>query len=520
VLGAYGAHGARAARVWARLERFLAEHAPAARDALLPGWRAPPPREEAGTVRVHPSVAAYLALHAGQVTLTHVRLPNVVALFAPPFRAGHPTHGDTVLAAASGLGMISTYGAMRTGALHPPLLHYRVIHHHPDPANTVPMVGAPLPQRFRALEWRGEGALDVRTVRSGTLFPLLVTSPDWRTHRNDGPEMLGHTRFLDLESGGVYAFAAGRAAAAVDRRTGRRGSPYQLLVRADGGLGAGGGGGGLLAWLERLVDLYECGVLLPCRLALEVDPGLWQHVRGRDPGEWAALVGHMVGPPDPVGLSGFPGLPLDAGLAPADLAALAAAWGPDVGVSVALTGGQLQMVAGVVYATTGDEGGGFVHVWSYRLTLRLLDPAGGAGSADAADAAGTWPPLTPRPGDGDALPPQQAVPALRAARLVERLWVLRDGRGRFKDRYGGPGVVGETPRLVAGEAGPHFSYASRTTEAAAGSERAVDASIMPGSVLGEMDGAFLFEGEAVDGRAVRFWARTPRMVLRVLATRF
>jgi hypothetical protein len=223
-------------------------------------------------------------------------------------------------------------------------------------------------------------------------------------------------------------------------------------------------------------------------------------------------------------LCGHPALPLDRGLSPSDLAALAAAW-PDAGVSIALTGGVFQIVAGLVYAadtSTFNARETYFHSFSYRITMRLLD-------APADDAAGTWPPLSDPPLDdgtpggfaplcgSDHFPVQGRVPALRSARLVRRRWVMYDAHGRFKDTVDGDGVVGQTPTLAAGDAGPHFSYASRHQQFAL----ALDASVLPGALLGYMDGAFLFEGEPLDGGpTVRVWARCPRMTLRVPVWRF
>jgi uncharacterized protein affecting Mg2+/Co2+ transport len=139
-----------------------------------------------------------------------------------------------------------------------------------------------------------------------------------------------------------------------------------------------------------------------------------------------------------------------------------------------------------------------------------------AAARDAADAAGTWPPLDATLPDDELLTyprPPADLPPFKAARLLRRRWVTLDSDGLPLDETEGEGVVGEFPRIVAGSGGPHFTYSSRTTMPGD--------LLMPGTVVGSMDGAFEFECEPVrGGDPIRVWARVPRMVLRVPEFRF
>ena len=245
----------------------------------------------------------------------------------------------------------------------------------------------------------------------------------------------------------------------------------------------------------------------------------------------------------PLSLSFPPSLPLALGLGPAALASLAAAW-PDAGVGVSLTGGVLQIVAATAYSVGGVGPGAGKHEWAYKLTVRLLGgevtataaqgAAGGSGGAEAwpTDEQGTWPPHLhagedEEGEDGEALPaplPPGGLPPVAAATLLRRRWVTRDVDGAVLDVLDGPGVVGLTPRLVAGAPPPFFSYSSRSGGFLSEPEVCggyVNPDVLPGTVKGSLEGALQFEGEPVGGgRPFLFWARVPTMQLRVPVWRF
>ena len=365
--------------------------------------------------------------------------------------------------------------------------------------------------------------------------PLLSTSSEPLTAPADDPldpEFAGRDLFLDLVTGGVWA----RAAAAGEMRDlkgvrvvgGLPQLPPIVLVRADGGLG-------LLGWLEELAGRMEAGLYVATPVFSLVDPAAWEgEGRRLDRGE--VLPGAAA---REACLSACPGLPLaqDPGAAPspAALAALARAWS-HAGVGVALTGGVLQIVAGLLYLPArrwtgaGRRPGGGArrqppsHGWACRVTMRLLqgDGGGGGGGGDT-DVDATWPPTPPAPpGDGEFFPPLPVGfrgDLLRAVTMVGQRWVMRDPHGRVTDVVDGgsdsTGEVATPPRLLPG--GREFSYTSRTRLRAArrGAGGCFDASILPGAQLGSIEGAFQFEGELVGGGVITFWARAPVLVLEV-----
>ena len=587
VVGGHGADGARAARVWARLERALKARAPVVYDSLLPGWRAPPPPEAvdpAAVPFVAAAVAASAALHFGQATdggchlrwaecgdLGPARVGGGEHLFPPlPGGAAPPPWEERrrLAAECGGLaGAAAVYDAVHSGFLHPAYL----VDNTAAPASATAAAGvlgdddsedgegdpfgflgpggfAPgggpppfeRPDRsvwFVGLECSGGDGLPVPALLDpARMRPLLSTAP-LAAPADDalGPETAGRGLFLDLVTGGVWA----RAAAAGEARDlegvggvggggGGGGAPRPpiVLVRADGGLG-------LLGWLEELAGRMEAGLYVAAPAVSLVDPSAWEG-EGQRLDRRAVLPGASA---REACLSAFPGLPLaqdpDASPSPAALAALARAWS-HAGVGVALTGGVLQIVAGLLYTPTAGTGAGRrpgggarlqppSHGWAYRLTMRLLQGdsggGGGGGGGGATDVDATWPPIPPaQAGDGEFFPPLPVGfrgDLLRAVTLVGRRWVMRDGDGQLTDVVDGPGVVGLTPRLLPG--GREFSYTSRTGLPAArrGAGGGFDASILPGAQLGSMEGAFLFEGELVGGGMITFWARVPLLVLEV-----
>ena len=573
VVGAYGADGARAVRVWARLERALKARAPVVYDSLLPGWRAPPPPaavDPAAVPSVAAAVAASAALHFGQVTCDGEADRWVECRGVDARRGGggrehwlawelwveswlSPRGGDNhnsflevgrrMAAALSGLaGAAAFSGAAHAGFLHPALLPWGdALAGGPPPFDR--------PDRsvwFVGLEGCGGGGPPVPALLDpARMRPLLSTGSEAFTAPPDDPldpEFAGRDLFLDLVTGGVWA----RAAAAGEMRDlkgvrvvgGLLQLPPIVLVRADGGLG-------LLGWLEELAGRMEAGLYVATPAVSLVFPRAWEGAGRRlDRGE--VLPGAAA---REACLSACPGLPLaqDPGAAPspAALAALARAWS-HAGVGVALTGGVLQIVAGLLYTPTvpalgphgtgaGRRPGGGArrqppsHGWACRVTIRLLqgDSGGGGGGGGDTDVDATWPPIPPaQAGDGEFFPPLPVGfrgDLLRAVTLVGRRWVMRDPHGRVTDVVdggfhdmlrGGPGGLGP-PRLLPG--GREFSYTSRTFLGAArrGAGGRFDASILPGAQLGSIEGAIQFEGELVGGGVITFWARAPVLVLEV-----
>lgn len=77
----------------------------------------------------------------------------------------------------------------------------------------------------------------------------------------------------------------------------------------------------------------------------------------------------------------------------------------------------------------------------------------------------------------------------RPAQLVSRHWIIRDAEGNRQD-VKGPGVVGETPRIVPGESFEYWSQCPLTTH------------------WGTMEGAYRFQyddGEVFDVEIGRFF---------------
>jgi hypothetical protein len=348
VVGRYGRHGARAARAWARLEGFLSRHAPAVHNGLLPGWRGPPPQPE---INVHPSVAASLALHAGQVTTGGVVKHS--------WTDARPE--EAMAASFGGLcGAVSTYGGLHSGFLNSVYMNPHDSFFYPTTTT-----GGAMPCVALEAEDRPGGGLTVRrteldgdTLRAlvvpMTLFPRRVYAR--------APELLNRTLMLDVATGAVWGMGAAAPPGSIEHRRTRRTLSGRPLVRADGGRG-------FLGWLEELAARFEAGLYGASSPVLQADPSEWERVRcsaGRD---------------DPLTLclSGFPTLPLDDGArTPADLAAIAANHA-DAGVGIALTAGAFQVVASTVYlvADTLDFGGReslSLHVWTYVEAL-LLGPS-------------------------------------------------------------------------------------------------------------------------------------------------
>ena len=556
VVGAYGADGARAARVWARLERALKARAPVVYDSLLPGWRAPPlpaAVDPAAVPSIAAAVAASAALHFGQATCGGEadRWADCGGVDVGRGGGGReggggggehwlawelrvalglsPPRGDNLnffLKAArrtaamfGGLaGAAAVNSFIQAGFLHPPFLPWGA-----DLAGGSPPFERPdRSVWFLGLEGRGGRGPPVPALLDpARMRPLMSTSTDPFAALIDQSIDCATGLFLDLVTGGVWARAAApgemRDLKGVHVVGGLPQLPPIVLVRADGGLG-------LLGWLEELAGRMEAGLCVATPVFSLVDA--WEgEVRGRGEVPPGAAAREAC-------LSAFPGLPLaqDPGAAPspAALAALARAWS-HAGVGVALTGGVLQIVAGLlylpargVYGGTGCEPGerwdAPSHGWAYRVTMRLLQGDGGGGGRDT-DVDATWPP-TPRapPGDGEFFPPLPdgfRGDLLRAVTLVGHRWVERDPHGRVTDVVDGPGVRGLTPRLLQG--GREFSYTGWTRVLAArrGAGGCFDASILPGAQLGSREGAFLFKGQLVGGGVITFWARAPVLVLEV-----
>jgi len=530
VVGQYGSAGARAARVWARLERFLESTSPVVLDTLLPGWRAPPPPNAVDpSIPVCQAVAASAALHLGQVlsggsidqpmSWVNARLSDTQGLddgFVDAFNAQHTFERRRLAAEYAGLaGARAVYNRSHSGFI-PPL--FLIVPGAPGDRGSWFVAVAP-PERQAAQPV-------LMPLDPATLRPFLVTaSPGELT--SPAPPMPGRALFVSLVDGAIYGLAASgervnpwvlltTPKVPVEERVAgqqaRPPPPPVVLVQADAGRG-------ILGWLEELASRMEAGLytsypaaLLLDAATLESDERLELRPRGA-----AAAAREAC-------LSGFPRVPLErADLGPADLAALAASW-PDAGVGVALTGGVLQIASSIIYSGVDAVGGVPCHNWTYQLTMRLLRPRKAAGDGTT-DQQATWPMhIDDSPGLQSDLPdPPPDLPPLRAARLVSRRWITRNEGGQVVDRVEGPGVIGLEPTLVAGAAPPFFSYASRTGLPAAlrVGAFAYDLTILPGSSLGSMEGAFLFEGVPVaGGPVVEFWARTPALTLRVPEWRF
>jgi ApaG protein len=71
----------------------------------------------------------------------------------------------------------------------------------------------------------------------------------------------------------------------------------------------------------------------------------------------------------------------------------------------------------------------------------------------------------------------------RAAQLVSRKWIIRDGWGRTEE-VEGPGVVGNTPHLKPGETFSYTSYCPIQT------------------ATGSMEGYFVMKRDAADGGSI------------------
>ena len=570
VVGAYGADGARAARVWARLERALKARAPVVYDSLLPGWRAPPlpaAVDPAAVPSVAAAVAASAALHFGQVTCGgeddrwaecggvdvgrggggrehwlawELRVASCLSqLFWPPGGDNHNSFLEVarrMAAVCSGLAGAVAIGyighIVHGGFLHPPFLPWGAEHL----AGGSPPFQRPVFRRtdrsvwFLGLEGRGgRGPPVPALLNPARMRPLMSARLTVNHPAYDHSDLSGRDLFLDLVTGGVWA----RAAAAGEMRDQPDADPYPrvwglpqlppiVLVRADGGLG-------LLGWLEELAGRMEAGLYVATPVFSLVDPAAWE-------GEGRRLDRGEVPPGEAAReacLSACPGLPLaqDPGAAPspAALAALARAWS-HAGVGVALTGGVLQIVAGLLYTPTAGspvDGVPPSHCWEYRVTMRLLqgDGGGGGGGGGDTDVDATWPPTPPAPtrgrrmpGDGEFFPPLPVGfrgDLLRAVTLVGKRWVRLDPHGRVKNVVDGVVHVTPQPRLLPG--GREFSYTSRTSLHAArrGAGGRFDASILPGAQLGSIEGAFFFKGRLVGGGVIKFWARAPVLVLEV-----
>jgi hypothetical protein len=512
VVGGFGCeHGGRAARAWARLERCLESLSPHAHASLLPSWRAPTPPPDVidAGVAVHPSVAAVLALHAGQDCRGDAG------------RALSPrddcARREGVAAAAAGMaGAVFCDGALHSGFLN-------AVYAPAEDTNAAT-------SSFIVLQRRGPSivgvALDSRAVR-----PLLVSVRDAALHGfASAPEVEARTLWLHLETGAVY----GRAAAVVGsgvlgvggggggggrtprraRRAGLNGVPATApiaLIRADGGTG-------LLGWLEALAARMEAGLCQPSPAVVQQSAVAWEAERGLDTRPWEACL---------------PGLacPLLDSSSPAEVAAMAAAW-PRGGLSVSLHG-QLQTGLSLAYSVRVDDGGGSCaeHAWFCNVSVRLLEPPGREEDAvpltgdemEAKDAASTWPRLEAWPDGEGPIPSPTRPPPLRAARLRWLRWVVRDDDGRVVRTWDETGPLALSPHLIAGEGGRPFSFTTRINLPAEVTGRAgtFAESVLPGSTCGWCECAFMVEGEREDdGGSVRFWSRAVGGALRVAEWRF
>ena len=251
-VGRYGADGARAARVWARLERFLADAAPTVADTLMAGWRAePPPAAVDPAVRLCPAVAASAALHLGQVTTggsaaawVRSRLVGLVEVEGEGvWEGGGDLTSDVVRAAihrrrlaaecAGVAGVVTVYDQLHSGFLHPLWCHDAGLE-----ADRWAEVGMPSAlsaetpaERFRppAFQWGprpdefctfvgvtpgpgGAGTCVGAPLDPAALRPLLVPAPGTALDGLAPPAaQRGRSLFVCLRTGAVY----GRAAAVI-----------------------------------------------------------------------------------------------------------------------------------------------------------------------------------------------------------------------------------------------------------------------------------------------------------------
>ena len=315
-VGRYGADGARAARVWGRLERFLADAAPTVADTLMAGWRAgPPPAAVDPAVRLCPAVAASAALHLGQVTTggstaawVRSRLVGLVEGEGEGvWEGGGDLTSDVVRAAihrrrlaaecAGVAGVVTVYDQLHSGFLHPLWCHDAGLE-----ADRWAEVGMPSAlsaetpaERFRppAFQWGprpdefctfvgvtpgpgGAGTCVGAPLDPAALRPLLVPALGTALDGLAPPAaQRGRSLFVCLRTGAVY----GRAAAIMPRHTTQGGPAYgvrRVEVPSAWALVRGDAGRGLLGWLEELAARQEAGLYGAASASALLTPHAWE----------------------------------------------------------------------------------------------------------------------------------------------------------------------------------------------------------------------------------------------------